>query len=244
MANFQICNLEDFLDLEDNDFISPDKDLESLQPKVDETPTIPEEYICRNSMQDESPKMVEGEITQMLRMAPGILPPVNSFPKSYKPTKPVNLPDFIPNDRQNKIPILLSEKYFKFHGSDDDSGDDAVAFDQVNQNVRGIVNNLDGNDSGINNGNRKNVDCTDRSLGQECTSINIGGDDDFANRFQSVLLSDASESDEDNCNVRCSPDSTSHENQRQHETTQPSQHHHQQYYNARQLYEMKRAKKQ
>lgn len=47
----------------------------------------------------------------MLRDLPGILPPAMDFPKSYVQPKPLKQPDIILNDR---IPIMLSEKYFKF----------------------------------------------------------------------------------------------------------------------------------
>lgn len=256
MANFEICNLEDFLDNIDDEFITPDAYLQSLQPDIDETIPIPEEHIYQNSMQFESQKPVEGEITQLLRITPGILPPVNSFPKSYKPSKPAKLPDYIPNDRHNKIPILLNERYFKFHDGGDESRDDAAVIDRVNQNVREIVNNLDGNGSGSNNGNRKNVGRTDRGGRHNCgsSSINDGNNqphsnlDDFEERFRSAFLDDTSESDEDNCNVRDGPDTTTHETQKTSETqptVQPAQkpQQPQQYYNARQLYELKRGNK-
>lgn len=252
MSNFQLCSLEELLE-NDDEFMSPDAYMQSLQPDVEEPILVPEEHIYQNSMQHEPQKIVEGEITQMLRMAPGILPPVDSFPKSYKPPKPAELPDFIPHDRHNKIPILLNEKYFKFHASDDESRDDAAVIDQVNQNVREIVNNLDGHGSGITNGNRKNVGRSDRGGRRNCasSSINDGNSqphsshDDFEERFRSAFCDDTSESDEDNCNVRGSPGSTSHGIQEAHETGQPAQKQQQQcYYNARQLYDMKRGKKQ
>lgn len=241
MSNFQVCDLDEFLE-NDAEFMSPDEFLASLPPQVEESVEIPEELIFHHSMLNESEKIVEGEITQMLRIAPGILPPVDSFPKSYKPEKPTKLPDVIENDR---IPILLNEKYFKFHDNDDN---DNEALDDHEEIARKIVNNLDGGGSSNSNGNRKKIGRSSRSNRDRASGI-IKGDsnrsknssDDIEKRFRNVFINDTS--DEDNCNVYSSPDSNTQDNpmaQQQQQTVKPQQ---QQYYNAWQLYEMKRGKK-
>lgn len=233
MADYQLCELDEFLvDINDG-FISPDEYMESIKPKIEETIQIPEAEIFQNSTIDNAEKVVEGEITKMLRIAPGILPAVDCFPKSYKPPKPANLPEFIPCDRYNKIPILLDEKFFKF-GHD---GDDVIK--TVNQNVRETVNNLDGGGNVNVNGNGKSKNSQNRT-----SKINGGGNQSsasseaLAKRFFNVFCSDTS--DEDNCNVRSSPNPPSHQKQVPQETVKPVQ----EYYNARQLYELKRGKKQ
>lgn len=234
MSNFQLCSLEEFLD-NDDEMISPDEFMASMQPHIEEPVHIPEEHIYENAVLDKSTKMVEGEITQMLRLAPGILPPVDCFPKSYKPPKPsAKQPDFIPSDRYNKIPILLADKYFKFHGNDDDAHDEEI--ETVNQSVRAIVNNLDGSGSSSNSSNRKQPARNARSSQKSAS----GSNDDFEERFRNVFINDAS--DEDNCKVCSSPDSTTHENPMPQPPAKPVQQ--QQYFNARQLYELKRGKKQ
>lgn len=249
MSDYQLCTMEEFLN-DDDAFQSPDEFLQSLQPNVvEEQIQIPEEHIYQNAMLNKSEKMVEGEITQMLRIAPGILPPVDSFPKSYKPPKLADQPDFIPQGRHNKFPIFLDEKYFKFHDSDDESRDDDADVKSMNKNIRAMMNNLDGCGSGSNknNGSRKSGGrSNESSRNRDSRSINDDSirlscdNEDFERRFRNVFINDSS--DEDNCNVPCSPDSTSHENQVPQPTvTSPVQ---QQYYNARQLYEMKRGKKQ
>lgn len=223
MSNYQICALEDFLAASD-EFMSPDEFMESMKPiEIDETIQIPEEHIFQHSTIDESEKVVEGEITKMLRIAPGILPPVDCFPKSYKPPKPAKQPDFIPNDRFNKIPILLDEKFFKFTFDDDNEI----------ESVREVVNNLDGNSSA--NGTGKSIGSRSRS--HQNRASRISNESAFEKCFLNVFTNDAS--DEDNCNVQSSPDSSSHPNQLPQATVKPAQ----QYYNARQLYELKRGKK-
>lgn len=238
MANFQISDLDEFLAAQQDGFESPDEFMQRFQPEIEQTIQMPEEHIYQSSVNGTSGKIVEGEITRMLRTAPGILPAVDRFPKSYKPPKPSEQPDFIPQDRFNKIPILLSSKYFNLDGDDNDN-----EIEVVSQNVRNIVNNLSG--SGKGNGNEKSTGRSSRS-NKNCASGRSDGSnrsssstDELEKRFKTVFCNDAI-SDEDNCNVRSSSDSSSHQNPIPQEAAKPAQ----QYYNARQIYEMKRGKKQ
>lgn len=236
MTDYQICDLAEFLDDNDGSGPSPDEFLAST-PHVEETIQIPEDDIFRNAIIDTSEKVIEGEISKMLRIAPGILPPVDRFPKSYKPPKPTKQPDFIPTDRFNKIPILLDEKYFKFQLDDDDD------IESVNQNIREIMNNLDGGGSGSGNGNGKSIGPSSRSRKNRANISDVSNQSNsnseaFEKRFLNVFCNDTS--DEDNCNVRAN--SSSHQND-QKKLPQETVKQVQQYYNARQLYDLKRGKK-
>lgn len=234
MAHYQLCELEDFLAADDG--FKSIEIMESMLPQSEPTIQIPEEQIFQRSTIDASEKVVEGEITKLLRTAPGILPPVDRLPKSYKLPKMPKQPDFIPNDRFNKIPILLDEKYFKFGDEDD-----------LNENVRAIVNNLNdcgGNDViGNNNNNNKRSSRSDRmqaSCSSNGSNQSSSSNEALVKRFQTVFCDDQDTSDEDNCNVLSSPDLSTQQNQMQQAQIKPAP----TYYNARQIYEMKRGKKQ
>lgn len=232
MAKYQILELEEFLK-NDDEFMSPDEFMELRKPKIQETIEMPEEHIFQCAKVDITQKFAEGEITRMLRIAPGILPPTDNFPKSYKPPKPAKLPAFIPVDRHNRIPILLDEKYFRF-SSDDDDDDDT---ESVKQSVRDAVNNLNGSSNGNHKrhgrSKRLNVATNSSSGIKDGSNPSHYDNEDLEKRFSTVGLSD-----DDNCNVQSNPVSSFYQMP---QTTQESAEC--EYYNAHQLYEMKRGKK-
>lgn len=106
--------LEDFLKTFEADnvgFIQPEEFLK-IRPKMpEETIKTPEEFLVHEIESTTTKRLKQGDITRLLQTVPGILPPVDSFSRSYIPPRPVQQPDMILND---KIPILLHEKYFKF----------------------------------------------------------------------------------------------------------------------------------
>lgn len=233
MADFRICEVDEFLQKDDG-MMSLDEYSLLHEPVIEPTIKMPEDYIYENSMIDKSERMVEGEITQMLRMTPGILPAIDQFPKSYKPSK-VKLPDFLPNDRLNKIPVLLNEKYFHFDG-------------KGNKSISTFINDLNG--SGNDNGN--SIGRARRCNQHGASGISSGSNrsncsgETLKTRFCTVFADD---SDEDNCNADSSLNSSTHQNAdttEQDEINEPhlmAQGNPFKYYNAREIYQMKRGNK-
>ncbi|XP_055320840.1 uncharacterized protein LOC129577548 isoform X3 [Sitodiplosis mosellana] len=109
-AMYQTCDLDEYLKsyAYDDDHISPEEFLQTREPLPEETIRTPEEFL---EPLHPSEYAKDGDITRMLRNMPGILPAVVNFPNGYVQPKPLEQPDVIFNDR---IPILLSEKFFKF----------------------------------------------------------------------------------------------------------------------------------
>lgn len=112
MSTYQVNDLDEFLNNFDDgmdEFISPEEYLATREP-------LPEEFIKTPDEFSEPIKPTEyakdGDITRLLRAVPGVMGHVAAFPKSYNAPKTLKQPDIILNDR---IPILLSEKFFKFH---------------------------------------------------------------------------------------------------------------------------------
>lgn len=216
MANYQICDLEEFLK-HDDELMSPDEFMELHKAKIQESVQIPEEHMFQHSELTTAQKCIDGEITKMLAMTPGILPPTETLPKTSKSTKKIQLPPYIPVSRNNKFPILLDEKYFRFS---DDEQDDADA-KSAKQTIREVMNNLDGDGRSSSNKNYRSNANSSRS-----NSVTEA----LKNRFSSIFSSE-----EDNCNVQSTPDSSIHE--------MPQNQAQRQYYNARQLYDLKRVNK-
>lgn len=155
------------------------------------------------------------------------------FPISYKPTKAKQLPGFIPTDRFNKIPIFLDEKYFQYPLDDDEDGDDDI--EKVNHDDRDVVNNIIGN-------RNENPGHTSRSHGAAhgCGNASVSKTKSNSSEALEKQFSTLFFSDEDNCNVQSSPESSFHHNQMPQETPKPAPI---QYCNARELHAMKRSNK-
>lgn len=204
MAYSVNTDLNEYLAANDGPMTQDDEFMQSIKPHVDDTIQMPEKYIFQHSMIDTPGKVVESEITKLLRITPGILPPVDQFPKSYKPPKPVKLPDFIPKGKQNKIPILFNEKFFKLQHDGDESKNER-------KNVCGIMNNLDCAGGG---GNKKfigrNIQNRVKGIDSSGSSRTHASIEVLEKYFHTVFCDDTS--DEDNCNVDSSADSTIHQN--------------------------------
>lgn len=115
MAKYQFCDIDieemwDVDDDENNEYISINEYIQSVEALPEESIKIPEEYQDLSPM-DSSDVCKNGDISRMLQSVPGILPAVDRFPPNYIPPTPEEQPDIIINDR---IPILLHEKYFTF----------------------------------------------------------------------------------------------------------------------------------
>lgn len=200
MANYQICDLEEFMQTVDE----VESHEQYHQPTVKETIKMPDDYIITTSKFNATNVAKEGEISQLLRITPGIIQPMHCFPKSYIPPTLPNQPDVILND---KIPILLHEKYFKFHTDEP----------QNHQNVDNKMNNFDT----LTTDNRK----IEKS--KSVTTVN-----NLTDCFSTVFC----DSDEDNSNVDHQNDNTP---KVKNKDCRPEQ----KYYNAREIYQKKRASK-
>lgn len=75
--------------------MSQDEFMKSIDLRVKKTIRLPEEFIHQSSTIDASERRVESEISEMLQIAPGILPSVDRLPKSNELPKPTKQPDFI-----------------------------------------------------------------------------------------------------------------------------------------------------
>lgn len=196
--SYQICELDEFLQTLENDngYTSPEDYMKTIEP-IKKAEPMPDDYIIAESTID-VPKSHEGEISKILRTAPGILPPtdrisnLNSYQNSNR--KQLKQPDFIPSGIGNAIPILLSEKFFKMPEM------------IVNMN---ITNDLDKSCSG---NSRRN------------DSSGYSNDNSFEQRFSTVFIDDNSS---DDCNVHQEP------------IPKPKP----VYYTPKQIYAMKRGKK-
>lgn len=175
---YQICDIDEFLKTVDegvDEFMSHDEYVRTREPLPEEFIKTPKEFLEPL----ESPGLVkEGDITRMLQNMEGILPACERFPRSYVPPQPPNQPDIIMNDR---IPILLHEKFFKFPADPVEETSD-------------VSNSTDGSSSGYNGKNNGN------DLGQT--------EADYRRKFWTVFSDtdfdciDFSGSDEDNNTVR------------------------------------------
>lgn len=75
MAKYQICDLEEFLN--DDTLATLDEYAQSMKAQAEKSTQIPEEQIYQSAQIYTPDKFVEGEITRMLGMTPGILPPTD-----------------------------------------------------------------------------------------------------------------------------------------------------------------------
>lgn len=202
MAYSQIYDFDKYLAADDTTVPVDDEFMRPLNPHIDDNTQMPDKYIFQHSAMEASGKAVESGISQMLRITPGILPPVDKFPKSSKPSKPTKLPDFIPADERNKIPILLSEKYFKLQHADDDESK------SNNKTIRELMNDLGGGDSfsGTSTSNKKVIGRNSRTIVARAKGIDSSGSNRshssiaiLEKYFHTEFCDDTS--DEDNCNV-------------------------------------------
>lgn len=103
---------QDYFKIHDNgddEYITPEEFMR-VPAMPDHTIRIPEEFVAKNDI-DKTEHAKNGDISRLLQVVPGILPPVECFPASYVPPVAAKQPDMIMTD---KIPILLHEKFFKF----------------------------------------------------------------------------------------------------------------------------------
>lgn len=186
----------------DDETLPPDDEfMPSLEPHLtDDTNQMPQKYIFQHSTIESSGKVNESEITKMLRITPGVLPPVDRFPKSYQPPKPLKLPAFIPADERNKIPILLDEKYFKFQHNVND--DDEKKSD--NKSVFGMLNDLDRGgscDKGIVHRHNRNIYTCAKGI-DSCGSNRTHPSIEILEKYFHAVFCDTDDSsEENNCNV-------------------------------------------
>lgn len=196
MAYSQIYDSDKYLAADDTTVPADDEFMGSLRPDADETMQMPEKYISQHSTVEISEKVVEGEISKMLRITPGVLPPVDKLPKSYKPPKSVNLPDSIPADERNKIPILLNEKYFKLQ--DGDNGNKSES-----KNIREKMNDLEcggsSNKKIIGRNSRKVVTRHAKGINSSGSNRSHSSIEILEKYFHTEFCDDTS--NEDNCNV-------------------------------------------
>lgn len=144
---YQVCELDEFLNNYEHEgmdeFISHEEFMATREP-------LPEEFIKKADEFTEPIKPTEyakdGDITRLLRQVPGVLGHVATFPKSYSAPKTLKQPDIILNDR---IPILLSEEFFKFHPDPVDETTDL-------SNCEGDTNSNHGSSSSGYNGKNDN----------------------------------------------------------------------------------------
>lgn len=130
-STYQVVPLEEILEK----MVDPDNEgfqqdyVPISEPINDETG--PAEYF---EEYEEEPDNVcqPGDITKLLREMPNCMPSANSFPATYVPPKPRKQPDAIYND---KIPILLHEKYFKFSRRPTDDQQYQTVYDSDEDNA-------------------------------------------------------------------------------------------------------------
>lgn len=200
MAYSQLYDFDKCFAADDATVPPDDEFMLAIDPYTDDGIQMPEKHIVQHSTNEASEKNAGSEISRMLQMTPGILPPVDKFPKTYTPLKPTNIPDFIPADERNKLPILLSEKYFKLRDDDDRNNGDS---DSNSKSSCEVMNDLDGGSST----KKKIIARNSRTFG---TGRAKGIDSSGSNRshstfeilekyFYTVFCDDSS--DEDNCNV-------------------------------------------
>lgn len=91
----EICELKELLKSDDK-FMTPEEFLELMQSRTEETAQMPEETFQSFTI-DTSKIVRHGEITNMLRNTPGILPPVDRLPKQLNG----NDDSGIENDKSN-----------------------------------------------------------------------------------------------------------------------------------------------
>lgn len=212
MANYQICDLAEFMQTVDDgidELMSHEQYLETIQPTVKETTEMPDDFTAISTEFNATNIAKEGEISQLLRITPGIIQPVHCFPPSYIPPKPLNQPDVILND---KIQILLHEKYFKFHIDEPKHHDD----------VANEMNNFDSITMVSDNTTRN------EKRDEHVTTIN-----DLTDCFSTVFC----DSDEDNSNVQIN---SNNENYNTPKIINRERRQEQKYYNAREIYQNKR----
>lgn len=111
-SEYRVCSLEEMMenmdDGDDDGFLQPEEYVPTSLPVLEET--IPDDTF--DDIASTPSVYKEGDISKLLNELPNCLSDGNGFPKSwYKPHKPRKHPDIILDDR---IPILLSEKFFKF----------------------------------------------------------------------------------------------------------------------------------
>lgn len=179
MADYQFCDIDVFLQSTDDGFMSPDEYMQAIEPPVQKDIPMPEEYIIAHSTIDVQ-ESNEGEITRLLRTAPGILPPVDRFSNTYKKPEPSKQPEVIVNRKGDKIPIILNGDFFGFNKNP-----------QVEEMTNAIKNNLNASSGG--SGRRNGL--------RSSASSNNNSFDEHDKRIL-TLISDDDGSDEDNCNVR------------------------------------------
>lgn len=114
-SEYRVCSLEEIMenmnDCDDDGFLQPEEYVPSSLPVLEET--IPDDFFDENDIASTPSVYKEGDISKLLNELPNCLSDGNGFPKSWhKAPKPRKHPDIILDD---KIPILLSEKFFKFN---------------------------------------------------------------------------------------------------------------------------------
>ncbi|XP_031641279.1 uncharacterized protein LOC116352673 [Contarinia nasturtii] len=159
-------NEDDFihsLDDCDTEFVTPDE----VYPEVMQQQTMPVTQIPSNSTK-KKPK--NGELTRLLQNTPGILAPIDCFPKSYVKPTPEEQPSIILDDR---IPIFLGREYFRFDRDpepnevDDDNGENDA--NNGNDNIGANSINSSHNWSLGETDTNRNSSESDTNVGREMT---------------------------------------------------------------------------
>lgn len=112
VVEYRVCSLEEILnnisDCGDEGFASPDDYVSYTVPVVEEAMPV---YTYEEDNNDASTQWKEGDISKLLTELPNCIKSAECFPKDYVPAKTRKQPSVIFDD---KIPIFLDEKYFKF----------------------------------------------------------------------------------------------------------------------------------
>lgn len=111
-VEYRVCSLEEFLnklsDCDDEGFAPPEDYVSYTVPVAEEAMAA---YTFEQDNDDASTQWKEGDISKLLKELPNCVKNVECFPNDYVPTKTRKQPAAILDD---KIPIFLDEKYFKF----------------------------------------------------------------------------------------------------------------------------------
>lgn len=117
-VEYRVCSLEEFLnklsDCDDDGFAQPEDYITYTVPVVEEAMPV---YTHEDDNNDASTQWKEGDISKLLKELPNCVKNVECFPKDYVPAKTRKQPAAILDD---KIPIFLDEKYFKFRDNPND----------------------------------------------------------------------------------------------------------------------------
>lgn len=126
-VEYRVCSLEEFLnklsDCDDEGFAPPEDYVSYTVPVVEEEMPA---YTYEQDNNDASTQWKEGDISKLLKELPNCVKNAERFPEDYVPVKTRQQPAVIFDD---KIPIFLDEKYFKFRDNPNEKQSNQMLLD-------------------------------------------------------------------------------------------------------------------